>query len=238
MLRGKWHILFLLTWSTILALSLCLFVCVYVCYHTVSSTKEKIKRGWELLKSLTIWMYQYSFHLYLPQGNEPVQMLWELTSHSVWNHKSLTCYQSSLEVRLQKQFKHLSRDAGQLLLHSFKLLSLTVQHPKACYALGWVLCSSNTLQKDFWARCIEKTRETQQTKLTKQGSQRLNQQSQSLLGSELGLLLICYGCTTWGFCVPTNSGSRWGCFWLFCLLLGPFSSHWFALTSLYMKYFA
>lgn len=44
MLRGKWHILFLLTCSTILSLSVCLFVCVfYVSYCTVSSQRRLSK---------------------------------------------------------------------------------------------------------------------------------------------------------------------------------------------------
>lgn len=53
------------------------------------------------------------------------------------------------------------------------------------------------------------------------GSKKLKCQSQSLHGSELGPLNICYGCGLmfWG----DSWQCYWACLWLFCLFLGPFS---------------
>jgi hypothetical protein len=45
---------------------------------------------------------------------------------------------------------------------------------------------------------------------------------------------LLYGCVAWCSCGIHNNGSR-GCLWLFYLCLGPFSSYWFALSSLDMK---
>lgn len=58
--------------------------------------------------------------------------------------------------------------------------------------------------------------------------------SQRLHGSALGPLHICYGCVPWCSCGTPNSASG-RCLWLFCQLLGPFSSYWVALPSLDMR---
>ena len=67
---------------------------------------------------------------------------------------------------------------------------------------------------------------------TSLGSQRLNWQSGGLHGSDLGLLHMLLFCT-----LVFLWDSQWKreCLWLFCLLLGPFSSYWVASFSLNMR---
>jgi hypothetical protein len=60
-------------------------------------------------------------------------------------------------------------------------------------------------------------------------------ESGSLQRSDLGPWYICYSWVAWYSCGNPNSGSG-ACFWLFCLLVGPFASYWVALSSLDVMY--
>jgi hypothetical protein len=62
------------------------------------------------------------------------------------------------------------------------------------------------------------------------GSQRLEQQSGSLHGSDLGPLHTCYGCVAWCFSGTPNSGS-----WVVSDSFACPFSHWVASSSLNMK---
>lgn len=60
--------------------------------------------------------------------------------------------------------------------------------------------------------------------------QTLTFQLGSLHGADLDLLRICYSCVARSSCGNSDSGSRGG-LWLFCQLLGTFSSHWVTSSS-------
>lgn len=66
------------------------------------------------------------------------------------------------------------------------------------------------------------------------GSQRWNQLSKSLYGSNLGSLHICYGCVAWCSCGTPTSKS--GDVSDSCLLWGHFSSYWVVSSILDMRY--
>ena len=76
----------------------------------------------------------------------------------------------------------------------------------------------------------------QQNQLTRvhKGSQRLNQQSGVLYGSDLGPLQISYGYIAWCCCQSPNSVCvcvcvyGWGASLTLFLILEPFSSYWVA----------
>ena len=61
--------------------------------------------------------------------------------------------------------------------------------------------------------------------------QRLNWQPGCLQGTDQGPLQICYSCIAWSS-FGTPNGQNKICLWLFCLLLGLFSSYWVASYSL------
>lgn len=62
-------------------------------------------------------------------------------------------------------------------------------------------------------------------------SHSLNWQPQSLHGTDLGALHICYSCIVWSSCGNPSCGIL-GCLWLFCKLLKSSSSYWVPLVIL------